>query len=84
MRVLAGDFQLDDGLDIVARIGLEIVCVNDHVNTPQRSQSHELSDGERRMPWAAARQDYDLADCAVAQRVQRVVGDIGGGNGFQR
>ena len=70
-------------LCLAGRVELDVLRIDDHVHAFEPSQLPELRGRERGLRCAASPQHHDLADPALAQPLQRMVGDVGLAQGIR-
>jgi hypothetical protein len=63
-------------LGLADRVDLDVLRIDDHVHAFEPSQFPELRGRKRGLRRATSPQHHDLADPALAQPLQRMVGDI--------
>ena len=74
-----GGLGLAGGLGVLVADAGQVGWVDDDVDALQFAELAHLQGGERRLQRPAAPDDDHLGDPALAQRVQGVIGDVGGG-----
>jgi hypothetical protein len=85
MRIALQDLHLLNGGPVIARfdgraaqlVELGLARQHDHVGVGQLAQLLDLRVGEGCLRWPAPSQQVDLSDPALAQGLERVVGDVG-------